>query len=413
MEPNFDSKLDAYARLAVEIGVNVQPGQRLVIVADIETAGLTRLLAKHAYRAGASLVDVIWGDDELNLVRLKYAPRDSFGETPGWYGKMLAESVKRDDALISILSKDPSLYEEQDAALVAIMTRARLVNASEFSELIDRDATNWLVIAMPTPAWAGRVFPDEPDERRLAHLWEEVFQVSGINEIDPVATWNANIRELRGRCEYLDAKQYKGLHYAGPGTALEVGLAPNHIWIGGASLSENGIWFLGNLPTYEVFTAPNRLAANGQVTSTMPLSVHGTLIQEFTLEFQEGRVTHISTSNDLAVLEKYLATDEGASYLGEVALVPQSSPVARTGIQFFNGLLDENAACHLALGSAYATNLKNSASMSQFEMLAAGLNRSVAHLDFMVGSADLDIDGICADGTREAVMRGGEWAFQS
>lgn len=412
MQNDFETKLDKYAELAVKTWLNVQPGQRLLIVAPIEAVALVRLMTKHAYQIGSPLVTPLWLDEQLDLLRFQYAPRDSFELFPEAIARTITEAGQRGDAFLSIAAADPNLLVDQDPTLVALAAKTRAQHLRPFSELAMRNAFNWLVVSLPIPSWSAQVFPDAPKQEQMEKLWDAIFHVCRVDQPDPIAAWQQHLHTLSQRAAFLNQKQYDALEYRGAGTQLTIGLAPMHQWVSGAEKSERGISFVANAPTEEIFTMPHRERAEGYVTSTKPLSIRGVSINEFKLTFQNGRVVQVQASNHQTVMEELLANDQGAARLGEVALVSQSNPLAQLNIQFHNGLYDENAASHLALGRAYPTTLRNGAALNQTELVAAGANDSLIHLDFMIGSGEMDIDGVCANGTREPVMRAGEWAFE-
>ncbi len=411
MSNSFEILLDRYAELIVRVGLNLQAGQALFVDAFLESAPLVRLVAKHAYLCGARLVEVLWNDDALTRIRFQYAPRDSFSETPIGFVAAINHYATQRDAYLSITGKDPDLLREQEPALVALYQKALAEKARPSSESAMRDAFNWLVVGAPSPKWAARVFPNAAASAQVTLLWNAIFSACRVDEPDPLAAWERHARELALRRDALNEKHFAALHFSAPETDLFVGLADEHEWVGGASPAERGFLFMGNMPTEEVFTMPHRARVDGKVTSTFPLSARGRVIEKFSLTFEQGRVTHAVASNDQPVLDEFLATDEGALHLGEVALVPHTSPLAQAGILFYNGLFDENAASHLALGKSYPTSLRGGSQMSAAELAARGANDSLVHLDFMIGSNEMNVDGMNADGTREAVMRQGEWAF--
>lgn len=413
----FERRLAAYADLAVRVGLNLRPGQRLLITnassggVVLEAAPLVRQVAAAAYRAGARFVDVIWADEPLRLIRFEEAPRDSFEEYPGWQVAASLEYIERGDAMLSVKADDPDLLRGQDPALVGLARKVAWQRLAPVNEHIERNATNWSVIAAATPAWAARIFPEAPAEEQVDRLWESIFAMCRVNSADPVAAWRAHIRDLTARRDYLTAKGYSALHFTGPGTDLTVGLPRGHVWSSAGMPSQQGIDFVANLPTEEVFTLGDRGRAEGMVTASRPLSYGGTLIEDFTLTFAGGRVVRATAARGEAVLRSLLDIDDGAGRLGEVALVPDNSPISQMGRLFLNTLIDENAASHLALGSAYRFSLQGGAALSEEAFAAAGGNKSLVHVDFMIGSGALDVDGITAEGHVEPVMRRGAWAF--
>ncbi len=404
-------ELSRYADVIVHVGLGLRPGQRLLVRADLQTVDLVRAVARSAYRAGARLVDVLWGDEQLTLVRVQEAPRDSFGEVPAWYPAATAAYLRAGDALLSIYAATPTLLAGQDHEAVSTMLRATAEAARPVTELVQRNASAWAVVSFPTPGWAAQVLPDLPANQRIARLWRAIAVTCRLDTPDPVAAWQAHVADLDARCAYMNAKRYTALRYSAPGTNLSVGLADGHLWAGGGSVSAQGHAFVANLPTEEIFSLPHRARVDGVVRSSRPLNYGGNLIEDFTLTFEAGRVVTLTAARGEEVLRRLVESDEGSARLGEVALVPASSPVARTGMLFANTLYDENAASHLALGSGYRFCVEDGATLSPEEFAAVGGNTSAAHVDFMIGSAQMDIDGMRGDGSVEPVMRAGEWAF--
>ena len=408
----FEQKLEGYAELAVKVGLNLQPGQRLLIVANpLEVAPLVRSVATCAYQNGSRLVTVLWGDETLEKIRYQHAPRDSFEEYPAWLMEGRLRSIEQGDAFLYIVSGDPELLKDQDPGLIELASRTFLQHYKPILDHQGKNSVQWSVISPPTLSWATKVFPDHSPQEAEARLWEAVFKACHLDAPDPVALWQAQINSLGKRKDYLTAKQYTALHFTGPGTDLTVGLPQGHLWFGGATHTPAAIPFVPNLPTEEVFTMPHKDKAEGTVTATRPLHYAGNLIQDFQLTFSEGKVVSYSAQKGENTLRTILETDENARRLGEVALVPHGSPIAQSGLVFLHILYDENAANHLALGSAYRFTLKGGEGMSDEEFAAAGGNDSLTHVDFMFGSSEMNVDGLGTDGTAEPVMRAGGWAF--
>jgi len=413
MSNDFESKMERYAELAVHVGANVQPGQRLLLWrVSPESAPLVKVITAKAYEAGASLVDIMWMDDGMQLARIQHAPDDSLEEFPEWMVRGMLEHVQNGGALISARGGDPDLYRGQDEERVARVQKTYVQNTQPVMSYVTKGEINWLVVGAPTDAWASKVFPELPADEALASLWELVFDICRINEPDPVAAWDAHLANLTARSAYMNEKQYTAFHLTGPGTDLTVGLPEGHIWKGGGSVSKAGVPFTANIPTEEIFTMPHKDKTQGVVRATMPLSYSGMLINDFSMTFKDGRVVEVQAGVGDTVLRRMIENDEGAARLGEMALTPQSSPIAQSGRLFYHTLFDENASSHIALGRAYADNLAGSADMTAEELAAAGANYSLIHVDFMIGSAEMDVDGVRADGEVEPVMRSGEWAFE-
>jgi aminopeptidase len=409
--------LSVYAEVTVKIGLNLQPGQRLLILGPLanggtalEAAPLVRHVARAAYAAGAPLVEVLWGDEALQSIRFKSAPRDSFGQFSSWLPGALVQHADAGHAVLSIYANDPDQLAEEPADLVSALQLTTARSVRPFRERIGRNQTNWCVIGAAAPAWAARVFPAVAPERRLDCLWDAIARLCRLEQPDPVAAWEAHLAELHRRTELLNSKRYRMLRYAAPHTSLTIGLPDDHLWIGGRSMNAAGIRFAPNLPTEEVFTMPHKDRVDGTVRATKPLSYGGTMIEGFTLRFEHGRIVAVHAEKGEAVLRTLVDTDAGSARLGEIALVPESSPIAQTRVLFYNTLYDENAASHLAIGAAYKFTMRGGEATSDEAFEQAGGNRSATHVDFMIGSAELDIDGVLADGTVEAVMRSGEWA---
>lgn len=412
MTLSFAQKLQNYADLAVEIGIGLQPGQRLIIRAPIEAAALVRLITVSAYETGGRLVDVLWNDDAITLARFKHAPRDSFEEFPAWRTEVLTKAAEEGDAVLSIYATDPDLLKDQDPQLIAINQRVLDYHMLPFRRKAMAEEVNWSIITYPLPSWAAKIFPNDPPDAQMSKLWDTIFKVCRADQVDPVEAWQEHTQVLSGRKNYLNLKQYAALSYTAPGTNFTLGLPENHIWHGGRTKTSNAnISFIPNIPTEEIFTLPHKDLADGIVTSTRPLSYGGVLIENFSLTFEMGRVVTVTAEKGEAVLRNLIATDEGAGRLGEVALVPHSSPLSQTGILFYNTLYDENASSHLALGRAYRFALQDGKTMSDEEFSLTGGNNSLVHVDFMIGSGELDIDGITRNGMVEPLMRAGEWAF--
>ncbi|MGY3715070.1 aminopeptidase [Sutcliffiella cohnii] len=407
----FQLNLEKYAALAVEVGVNIQSGQTLVVTAPISSAELVRLIAKKAYEKGAKHVAVDWLDDELTKMRFEMAPEDSFSEFPYWMSKGKNELAEEGAAFLHIDSKNPDLLKGIDQNRIQAATKAASQVLKPYRNRMMSDKNSWSIIAMPTQAWADKVFPELDEAKRMDALWDAIFKATRVDQEDPVAEWKKHTDTLDSKADHLNQKKYQALHYSAPGTDLTVELAKDHIWVSAGSVNENGVTFIANMPTEEVFTANAKTGVNGVVSSTKPLSYAGNLIENFTLTFKEGKVVDFKAEKGEETLKKLIETDEGSAYLGEIALVPHQSPISETDLIFFNTLFDENASNHFALGKAYPFCVEGGKNMSDEEVVAHGLNDSLTHVDFMIGSAEMNIDGITSDGKKEPVFRKGNWAF--
>ncbi len=418
MTGNTHQKMLAkYAEAIVKVGLNVRAGQNLIITlggtrgVPHQFAPLVREIARAAYGVGARYVEAIFADEEMLRLRVQHAPKDSFDIYPKWQIDAIKSTIESGGALLSIAGSNPDLLGGLDSDLVGKMQRAHLENWSPISERVTTNAINWCVVAAAGEAWAHKIFPDLPINKAQDKLWQAIFETTRIDQPDPIEAWNKHIAALRERALYLQAKQYTALHYKAPGTDFTLGLPSGHLWISAQSMAQNGIAFTANMPTEEVFTLPDRNRADGVISATFPLSYGGTLIEDFKVHFENGKITKVSAKRGEAVLQKLVDTDEGSRHLGEVALVPASSPIGKRGHLFYNTLFDENASCHIAIGRAYRFTLAGGTELNDDEFIAAGGNVSLNHVDFMIGSPEMDIDGITRDGNREPVMRSGEWAI--
>jgi aminopeptidase len=407
--PEFDRYLDRLAEVAVRVGLGIAPGQELVMTATLDAVPLARLITAHAYKAGASLVTPLFTDEELALLRFRYAPEASFDAAPSWLFEGMAQAYRNGAARLAITGNDPSLLSQQDPEKVSRMNRATSKAYRPALELIARHEINWTIVACATPAWAAAVFPNLSPDEGLARLWEAIFAASRADQPDPMAAWKKHDADLHARAGWLNEKRYLALHFRGPGTDLRVGLADDHLWLGGGTTARNGRYCIPNMPTEEVFTTPHKDRVEGRVTSTKPLSYSGTMIEDISVRFEAGRIVEAHAARGEQVLRRMIETDEGARRLGEVSLVPHSSPIASSGLLFMNTLFDENAACHIALGQAYSTCLKNGDSLTPEQLASRGANESLIHVDWMIGSNHIDVDGISEEGNSTPVMRGGEW----
>ncbi|UBV42598.1 aminopeptidase [Deinococcus taeanensis] len=409
MTLTFEEKLRNYARLAVRVGLGVTPGQRVLVQAPVETAQLARAVVREAYAAGASFVDVRWDDDDVQLARFELAPDGSFEQISRWRVDAEIETAEAGGAVIAIRATNPNLLGSVDPERVATHQRTLAAYRRPYTAQVMTNRLNWNLISAPVTGWAALMFPDVSAEQAVEQQWDAIFAATRADQPDPVVAWETHLANLKRRRDTLTAKQYAALHFQGGGTDLTVGLAEDHVWGGGAADTPGGITFTANIPTEEVWTAPHRERVSGTVVSTKPLSYNGTLIDGIRIEFEGGRITKASAAQGEGALLKMIDTDEGSHRLGEVALVPHSSPISRSGLFFFNTLYDENAASHIAIGSAYRFNVRGGVDMSLEEFLARGGNDSLTHVDWMIGSGEMNVDGVTKDGQREPVMRSGEF----
>ncbi len=408
-ELTFEQKLDQLARVAIEVGLGLKAGQELLMTASLDAVPLARRITEQAYRAGASLVTTLYSDDEATLMRFRFAPDEAFDRAAGWLYDGMGAAFKSGAARLAITGANPLLLSNEDPDKVGRANQAVSKAYRPALELITRHEINWTIVASATPSWAAAMFPDDPPETALAKLWEAIFATSRINVDDPVSNWKAHDAELHKRAAFMNEKRYAALQYRGPGTDFRLGLADDHLWLGGGTTAGNGLYCIPNMPTEEIFTTPHKDRAEGTVTATKPLSYQGTMIEGIRVRFERGRIVEAHATRGQEVLQKLIDTDDGAGRLGEVALVPHSSPIASSGLLFFNTLFDENAASHIALGQAYTSCLRDGDKLTPEQLAAKGANDSLIHVDWMIGSDKLDIDGITASGAAEPLMRDGEW----
>jgi aminopeptidase len=408
-ERTFEQKLDLLAEVAVKVGLGLASGQELVMTASLDALPLARRITEQAYRAGASLVTTLYSDDEATLMRYHHAPAASFDRAAKWLYDGMGAAFKSGAARLAIAGGNPALLSNEDPAKVGRANSAVSKAYRPALELITRHAINWTIVAAATPAWAASMFPDDAPDAALAKVWEAIFQTTRINTADPVAAWKTHDAGLHHRAAYMNEKRFSYLKYRGPGTDFKLGLADDHLWLGGGTTAGNGLYCIPNMPTEEVFSTPHKDRADGTVTATKPLSHQGTMIEGIQVRFEKGRIVEAHATRGQEVLQRLIDTDDGARRLGEVALVPHSSPIAASGMLFFNTLFDENAASHIALGQSYSSCLKDGDTLTPEQLAAKGANDSLIHVDWMIGSGELDIDGITASGAVEPLMRQGEW----
>lgn len=403
--------LEKYAELAIHTGVNLQENQTLMMNAPVDGGEFARIVARKAYEAGAKQVHINWTDDTIQRLFFENASQEVIETVPQWLVDRNDYFVENGAAVLSIRSTNPDLLNGIDSARIAAYNKAAGEAMKNFRKYTMNDKVSWSIVAIPNTEWAKKVFPNENEEDAVAKLWEQIFTITRVDQEDPLKAWEEHNELLAQTRDYLNNKQFRKLIYKAPGTDLEVALPEGHKWKGGASPSEQGVNFNANIPTEEVFTLPHKYGVNGTVTSTKPLSYGGNLIENFSLTFEEGKVVDFSAEKGYETLQELLNMDEGARRLGELAIVPHQSPISQSGLIFFNTLYDENASCHLALGKAYPSSIKGGADMGEEQLDKNGVNNSIVHVDFMMGSGELDIDGVTEDGTTEPLFRDGNWAI--
>ncbi|NEW07696.1 aminopeptidase [Paenibacillus sp. SYP-B3998] len=409
---SLETNLEKYAELTVRVALNIQPGQTLWINAPIHSPQLVRLISQKAYEVGAKHVNIEWQDEISTQIKYKYAPAEAFNEYPAWRAQALNDLAACNGAYLLIDSSDPELLKDVDPSRTSAFSKAAGPALVKWRESMSAYKMTWSIIAAPSSTWAKKVFPHLEEEAAITALWDAIFQASRVDQDNPVHTWHAHNDTLRNKRELLNEKQYRKIHYRAPGTELTVELPENHIWRGGSATNGTANFeFNPNIPTEEVFISPHKNGTQGTVRSTKPLSYQGNLINNFTITFEHGKVIDYKAEQGYEALKAMIEIDEGAHYLGEIALVPHHSPISNSNLIFFNTLFDENASNHLALGRSFPTCIENGTDKSKEELSQAGLNDSLIHVDFMIGSAEMDVDGERADGSIEPIFRNGNWAL--
>jgi len=404
---DFNDKLDRLAGLAVGFGLGLKPGQELIMTADIGARDLANRITREAYIAGASNVVTLYSDDAAVLAKYEYGSDLAIDTAPAWLFDAMAGAFNAGAARLAIAGDTPGLLAGQDPDKVARANKARARAAKPMLDAIVSGEVNWNIVPFVTEGWAQQVFPDLNRDAAVERLWGYVFQALRLDQPgDPVATWQAHFAELGRRRDLLNAARYEALHFEGGGTDLTVGLARGHRWVGGGNTLADGTAYAPNLPTEEVFTMPDRARAEGRAVFTKPAVIGGTIVEGLVVAFSGGKAVSIEADTGVEVARNHFATDEGASRLGEVALVSESSPIARSGVLYFNTLFDENAACHIAFGNAYAMNLQEGADRTE-----AGMNESRIHHDCMIGGPQIRVTGLAADGSRHPIMDEGEFVI--
>ena len=400
-----NGRLADYARLTVHVGLNLQPGQTLAVNGLVEHAPFARAIAREAYAAGARYVDVAYTDQHVRRAHIEHAPDDTLGWSPPWLVKRLDDFGEDGGALVAITGNpDPDLFGDLDGHRVGL---SRMKDLAAASLRLTDGLCNWTVVAYPNEGWARMVF-GEPDVERL---WQAVATAVRLDEPDPVAAWREHVERLQERAQALNERRFAALRYRGPGTDLTIGLHPDSSWQ--AALDEaRGIKHVANMPTEEVFTTPDARRVDGTVRATLPLQIQGNIVRGLEVRFDGGRAVEVRAEEGEDFMRTHVATDEGAARLGEVALVDGSSRVGKTGLVFFDTLFDENAASHIALGAAILQAVEGSTHLSPDERQARGVNHSSIHTDFMIGSPEVEVDGVTADGEAAAILRGGDWVLR-
>lgn len=405
-------QISKYVELVIKKGINIQKGQILVINSPVETLEFTRELVKKAYEVGASEVVVHWVDEVANKYKYLYGEDEIFDIFPDWQKESMEYYRKKGAAFLSVYASDPDILKDVDKNRVARYQRVKSLALKEYYDSMMGNSNPWSVVSVPVKAWATKVFPDLKEEYAISEMWKLILKIVRADKDDPILEWGKHLVNLKTRTEYLNSKKFVKLVYKNSlGTNLEIGLPEGHKWISGGEKSKSGIEFIANIPTEEIFTMPHRDRVNGVVVSSKPFIYGGNVINHFTLKFVDGKVVEYSAKVGEESLGKLLDMDENSRYLGEVALVEHSSPISQSGKTFYNNLYDENASCHLALGGAYPVCLEGSEELGEEELKTRGMNNSIIHEDFMIGTEDMEIVGIDRDGNEITIMKDGNFVF--
>ncbi|MDD3225090.1 MAG: aminopeptidase [Clostridium sp.] len=404
--------LKNYAKLIVKTGVNIQNNQILVVKSPVECAYFTRTVAEIAYKEGAREVVIDWNDEKLSRIKYINAKDDVFDEFPKWREEFYNYYVRKGAAFLSISASDPEIMKGVDVNKIVRLSKASSSALSEYRNRLMNDTNSWCVVGVPTKAWAKKVFKDCSEDEAVEKLWNAVFKTSRVDNSNAIKAWEAHNKSFIHKMDFLNKNRFKYIVYSNSlGTDLKIELPKDHLWLGGSSFNSEGIEFMANIPTEEVFTLPLKTGVNGKVVSSKPLNLNGSLIENFSLTFKDGRIVSFTAEKGYDSLKRLIETEDASHYLGEVALVPYDSPISNSNILFYSTLFDENVSCHLAIGDAYPTCLKNSKNMSRSELDKAGVNHSIEHVDFMVGTKDLNIIGIKEDGSKLDIFRDGNFTI--
>lgn len=408
----MERQIDKYVELVIQKGINIQKGQILVISSPVEVYDFTRKLVKQAYELGANEVVVHWNDEVVGKYKYVYGAEDIFDTFPEWQKESMEYYRKKGAAFLSVYATDPDILKEVDKTRVARFQKAKSLALKEYYENVMGNSNQWCVISVPTQAWAKRVFPELSTEVAISEMWKLILKIVRADKENPILEWENHLNTLKARMDYLNKKRFAKLIYRNSlGTNLEIGLPEGHKWISGGEKSKAGVEFVANIPTEEIFTMPHREKVNGVVVSSKPLIYGGSVIDKFTLTFKDGEVINYSAEVGEEILGKLLSMDENSKYLGEVALVEYDSPISKSERVFYNTLFDENASCHLAFGGAYPVCLENSEGQSEEELKERGMNNSLTHEDFMIGTEDMEIVGIDSEGRETTIMKNGNFVF--
>lgn len=409
---SFKENLLKYARLIVKAGLNVQKNQIVVIDAPVESVALVRLVTKEAYEAGAKEVVVKYNDEVVSRYKYEYVSKEEFGIVPRWFSEFRNDHAAKNAAFLTIVSNDPEGFKGIDPAKIALWSKSVSTACKPFYDSLDLGVNTWCIVASSSIKWANKVFPDMSDSEAVEALWKAIFQATKVSCEDPLEAWHEHRKSFESRVDYLNSLNLNTLTYTNSlGTNLTVTLNQDYLFAGGGSYTTSDVYFFANIPTEEIYTSPNYQGTNGVVYSSLPLNYNGNLIDEFKMEFKDGRVIDFEAKVGQEVLREMLNIDEGSHYLGEIALVPYNSPISNMKTLFYNTLFDENASCHLAIGKGFSECIKDGLTMNKEQLLEKGINDSLTHVDFMIGTSDLKIIGTTTDGQTVSIFENGNFVF--
>ena len=408
---SFENNLEKYAKLAIQVGVNIQKGQVLVLRTPIECADFARKIVKEAYDKAAKKVHIEWSDEQCSLIEYLNAPDETFSEYPKWTAEKYTDIAREGGTFLTIYAQNPDLLKDVNPERIANFQKASATALKEWRKYTSSDKCKWSIISVPTESWATKVFPNISTDEAIKKLWDSIFKCTRVDSEDPILAWKNHNKSLEEKTNFLNENNFKSLHFKSDKTDLVMELPKDHIWLSGSSKDPKGDDFNANIPTEEIFSMPHKFKVDGVVYSTKPLVYGGNVIDGFFLEFKDGKIVNFEAKTGYETLKKLIETDEGSHYLGEVALVPFDSPISNTDIVFFNTLFDENASCHFAIGSAYKNCIKDGVTYKDEELDSYGINDSLTHVDFMIGSSNMNIVGTTYDGEEVKIFENGNWAF--
>lgn len=408
---DLQSSFKKYAELILKKGLNIKAGECFTLLVQEETLPLAREIVKQAYQLGVKDIIYLFSDDDMTLSRYLYAKDAAFEEHPKFKVDYAEKYLKAGYHRLALITANPELLKQVNPKRLDKWQVVTSKANKKIRKYTMENIVKWTVVAAASPAWAQSVFPNLDENKAVEKLWENIFAACRLNADDPISAWKEHDKNLKKYSKFLNKAQFKKLIYKAPGTDLEVGLVENHIWQGGSGKSKDGVSFFANIPTEEIFSMPHANKVNGTIKATKPLVALGNTIEDFSFTLKDGKIVDYDAKKGKDILKTLLSTDEGALHFGEVAIVPDDSPISNTGILFKNTLFDENASCHFAFGAAYADTVVDGDKLTSSQKKKIGMNESMTHVDFMVGGPELSIVGVDANGKEVQLLKNGNWAF--